>query len=35
MNYIKLFSLLDEFQAVLDKNKVCSEVHMVFENQNI
>ena len=31
----KLSQFLGEFQTVLDKNKVCSEVHMVFENQNI
>ena len=32
--YKKFSKFTDEFQAVLDKNKVCSEVHMVFENQN-
>ena len=26
---------IDDLQSVLDKNKVCSEVQMVFENQNI
>lgn len=26
---------IDELQSILDKNKICSEVHMIFENQNI
>ena len=25
---------IDELQSVLDKKKVCSQVHMVFENKN-
>ena len=31
----KFSKLIDELQSVLDKNKICSEVHMVFENKNI
>ena len=31
----KLSKFVDELQSVLDKNKICSEVHMVFENKNI
>ena len=31
----KFSKFIDELQSVLDKNKVCSEVHMVFKNQNI
>ena len=31
----KFSIFIDELQSVLDKNKVCSEVHMVLENQNI
>ena len=27
----KLFSVLDDLQSVLDKNKICSEVHLVFK----
>ena len=26
---------IDELQSVLDKNRICSEVHMIFENQSI
>ena len=29
----KLFSVIDELQSVLDKNKICSEVHMVFKKK--
>jgi len=29
----KLFSVLDDLQHVLDKNKICSEVHMVFKKK--
>ena len=31
----KFSKFIDELQAILDKNKASSEVHMVFENQNI
>jgi hypothetical protein len=31
----KFSKFVDELQSVLDKNKICSEVHMVFENKNI
>lgn len=31
----KFSKIIDELQSVLDKNKLCSEVHMVFENKNI
>tara|TARA_B100001057_G_scaffold261733_2_gene261981 strand:+ start:311 stop:1333 length:1023 start_codon:yes stop_codon:yes gene_type:complete len=31
----KFSKFIDEMQSVLDKNKVCSEVQIVFENQNI
>jgi len=31
----KFSKFVDELQSVLDKKKVCSEVHMVFENKNI
>jgi len=31
----KFFKFVDDLQSVLDKNKVSSEVHMVFKNQNI
>ena len=30
----KLFSVIDELQSVLDKNKICSEVHMVLKKSN-
>lgn len=33
--YEKFSKFIDDLQSVLDKNKVCSEVHMVFENKNI
>ena len=26
---------IDELQSVLDENKICSEVHMIFENQSM
>lgn len=29
----KFYNFIDELQSVLDKNKVCSEVHMVFEKK--
>lgn len=32
--YEKFSKFIDDLQSVLDKNKVCSEVHMVFENKN-
>ena len=32
--YEKFSKFIDDLQFVLDKNKVCSEVHMVFENKN-
>mgnify|MGYP001161105626 CR=1 FL=1 len=32
--YEKVSKHVDNLQFVLDKNKVCSEVHMVFENKN-
>ena len=32
--YKKFSKFIDDLQFVLDKNKVCSEVHMVFENKN-
>ena len=32
--YKKFSKFIDELQFVLDKNKVCSQVHMVFENKN-
>ena len=32
--YEKFSKFIDYLQFVLDKNKVCSEVHMVFENKN-
>lgn len=32
--YEKFSKFIDELQSVLDKNKVCSEAHMVFENKN-
>lgn len=31
----KFSKFIDELQSVLDKNKICSEVHMIFENKNI
>ena len=27
-----LYSVIDELQNVLDRNKICSEVHMIFKN---
>jgi len=30
----KFYNFIDELQSVLDKNKICSEVHMVFEKKN-
>ena len=27
-------NFVDELQTILDKNKICSEVHMIFKNQN-
>ena len=33
--YKKFSKFIDELQSVLDQNKICSEVHMVFENKNI
>ena len=27
-------NFVDELQSILDKNKICSEVHMIFKNQN-
>ena len=32
--YKNFTKFVDEFQAILDKNKICSEVHMVFKNKN-
>jgi SAM-dependent methyltransferase len=32
--YRKFSRYVDDLQSVLDKNKVCSEVHMIFENKN-
>lgn len=32
--YKKFSRYIDDFQSILDRNKVCSEVHMVFENKN-
>ena len=32
--YEKFSKFIDDLQSVLDNNKVCSEVHMVFENKN-
>jgi 2-polyprenyl-3-methyl-5-hydroxy-6-metoxy-1,4-benzoquinol methylase len=32
--YQKFSKFVDELQSVLDKNKICSEVHMIFENKN-
>ena len=32
--YKKFSKFIDDLQFVLDKNKVCSQVHMVFENKN-
>ena len=32
--YQKFSKFVDELQSVLDKNKVCDEVHMIFENKN-
>ena len=32
--YEKFSKFINDLQFVLDKNKVCSEVHMVFENKN-
>ena len=29
----KLFKVINELQHILDKNKICSEVHMVFEKK--
>ena len=29
----KLFKMLDRLQAVLDENKICSEVHMIFQKK--
>ena len=29
----KLFKFVDDLQAVLDKNKVCSELHIIFEKK--
>ena len=29
-----LFSVIDDLQNILDKNKICSEVHMVFKKKN-
>jgi ubiquinone/menaquinone biosynthesis C-methylase UbiE len=29
----KLFSVLDDLQSVLDKKKICSEVHMIFKKK--
>ena len=29
----KLFKVINELQAVLDRNKICSEVHMVFKKK--
>ena len=29
----KFYNFIDELQSVLDKNKICSEVHMVFEKK--
>lgn len=31
----KFSKFVDEMQSVLDKNKVCSEVHLIIENKNI
>ena len=31
---IEFLKFVDELQSVLDKNKICSEVHMIFENKN-
>ena len=33
--YNKFSKFIDELQSVLDQNKICSEVHIVFENKNI
>jgi len=33
--YEKFSKFIDDLQFVLDKNKVCSEVHMVLENKNL
>ena len=30
----KFSKFIDDLQSVLDNNKVCSQVHMVFENKN-
>ena len=27
----KLFKIINELQSVLDRNKICSEVHMIFK----
>jgi len=32
--YEKFSKFIDELQSILDKNKVCSEVHIIFENKN-
>lgn len=32
--YEKFSKYIDDLQSVLDKNKICSEVHMVFKNKN-
>ena len=29
----KLFSVINELQGVLDKKKICSEVHMIFKKK--
>ena len=29
----KLYSVMDSLQNVLDQNKICSEVHMIFKKQ--
>ncbi len=33
--YEKFSKFIDKLQSVLDRNKVCSEVHIIFENRNI
>ena len=32
---MKFQNLIDQFQSILDKQKLCSEVHMIFKNKNL
>ena len=29
----KIYSIIDDLQNILDRNKICSEVHMVFKKK--